>query len=88
MKHLAPMASNWSAPTCCEWCSVPNSSATLAAYDDSSAEGTSKPIEQVLTGERLASAISATTLEESTPPDRKAPSGTSATIRLVTASRI
>ena len=36
---------------------------------------------------RLASAISATTLDESTPPERSAPSGTSAVIRLVTASR-
>jgi hypothetical protein len=33
------------------------------------------------------SAISATTVEESTPPERNAPSGTSAIIRLVTASR-
>src|SRR3546814_2904593 len=43
---------------------------------------------QVLTALLLASAISATTALESTPPDRKAPSGTSATMRSVTAARI
>src|SRR3546814_1823814 len=43
---------------------------------------------QVLTALLLASAISATTALESTPPDKKAPSGTSATMRSVTAARI
>ena len=41
----------------------------------------------VRTAPRDASAISATTAELSTPPDRNAPSGTSDTIRDVTASR-
>src|SRR3546814_6511181 len=43
---------------------------------------------QVLTALALASAISATTALESTPHERKAPSGTSATMRSVTAARI
>ena len=43
---------------------------------------------QVCTARGLASAISATTAELSTPPDRKAPSGTSATSRDRTPSRI
>ena len=48
----------------------------------------SKPIENVLTGSRGSSAIAATTADESTPPERKAPSGTSAIIRRRTAARI
>ena len=45
------------------------------------------PIEQVFTGALLASAMSATTLELSTPPERNAPTGTSATIWRSTARR-
>ena len=46
-----------------------------------------KPIEKVFTRPPAASAISATTVEESRPPERKAPSGTSATSRRSTAGR-
>ncbi len=44
-------------------------------------------MEQVLTGSVLSSAIRATTALESTPPDKKAPNGTSETRRMRTASR-
>ena len=42
---------------------------------------------KVLTGRSLWACMSATTAEESIPPDRNAPSGTSASIRILTASR-
>ena len=41
----------------------------------------------VLTGRLLCACINATMVDESTPPDRNAPSGTSATICFATASR-
>jgi hypothetical protein len=41
----------------------------------------------VRTGRVLSACISATTVDESMPPDRKAPSGTSAIMRRLTASR-
>jgi hypothetical protein len=44
-------------------------------------------MEKVLTGELLTSLIRATTVEESTPPERNAPSGTSDISRTRTASR-
>ena len=47
----------------------------------------SKPIENVFTGSAEASAIAATTADESIPPERNAPSGTSAISRLRVASR-
>jgi hypothetical protein len=43
-------------------------------------------MEKLRTGRDAFACISATTVEESTPPDRKAPSGTSATMRRRTAS--
>ena len=46
-----------------------------------------KPIEKVRTGRVLCACISATTVDESMPPDRNAPSGTSAIMRRLTASR-
>ena len=46
-----------------------------------------KPIVKVLTRPPAASAMSATTVDESSPPERKAPSGTSATSRRSTAAR-
>jgi hypothetical protein len=49
--------------------------------------GSSKAIEQVLTGVVDSPAIIATTALESTPPDRKAPSGTSEIMRRRTDSR-
>ena len=57
------------------------------AASSSSYAGSSKPIENVFTGRDEASAISATTRLESTPPDRNAPSGTSLTRCERTASR-
>src|SRR5215217_8136061 len=44
-------------------------------------------MENVFTGRSLWACINATTVDESTPPERKAPRGTSATIRSRTASR-
>ena len=44
-------------------------------------------VKSVLTGRLLCACINATTLEESIPPDKKAPSGTSAIIRNLTAWR-
>src|ERR687890_473902 len=66
---------------------VAKRSATCLAQTLSSCPASVKPIEQVSTALRLASAMKATTAELSTPPERKAPSGTSATIREVTAAR-
>src|SRR3546814_19369704 len=50
-----------------------------------SSVSTSKPMVQVLTARLLTSAINATTALLSTPPDRKAPNGTTATMRERTA---
>jgi hypothetical protein len=47
-----------------------------------------KPIENVCTGRLEASAIAATTAAESTPPERKAPSGTSEISRRAVAARM
>ena len=47
---------------------------------------TSNPIEQAFTGSFCKPDINATTALESTPPDKKEPNGTSATIRISTAS--
>ena len=66
---------------------MPNCCATRRACGSSSKASCSKPIENVLTGRDEASAIAATTAEESIPPDRNAPSGTSATMRLRVAAR-
>ena len=46
-----------------------------------------KPIVNVFTGRALCACMSATTVDESMPPDRNAPSGTSAIIWRATASR-
>src|SRR5687767_15823032 len=72
------MNSLYSAPTC---------SATRFAYLSSLKSCSSKPIEKVLTGCEDSCAISATTVEESTPPERKAPSGTSEIILRLVDSR-
>ena len=69
------------------WWAVRYNWATWAACADSSKALSLKAIEQVLTGWSLSPAIIATMALESTPPDRKAPSGTSATRRMRTASR-
>ncbi len=58
-------------------CCVPNASATVRAYGSSSKPASSKPIEKVRMGWADASAISATTVLESRPPLRNAPTGTS-----------
>ena len=68
-------------------CSVPNCSAMRRACGSSSNSSWSKPIENVRTGSLDCSAIAATTALESTPPERNAPSGTSAIMRLRVASR-
>ena len=69
------------------WWSVAKRSATARAWQLVVAAASSKPIEKVFTGCVEAAAISATTIEESTPPERNAPSGTSAIIRRRTARR-
>ena len=60
--------SRWSAP---RWV------ATCLAYCCSPHDGSSKPRQKVWTGWVIARCIMATTALESTPPDRKAPRGTS-----------
>src|SRR5215467_3867112 len=60
--------------------------ATIRAYRVSSYSFAEKPIEKVLMVPDPTLAIVATTAEESMPPDRKAPSGTSETRRRRTAS--
>ena len=77
--------------TCCDVtvrsvCSVPRWRATAAACFDSSKSAFSNPMVNVFTGPTLAAFIRATTVEESMPPDRNAPSGTSAIMRRFTAS--
>jgi hypothetical protein len=59
----------------------------MRAYCDSSYCGSLKPIEQVRIFPAPISRIIATTALESMPPERNAPSGTSETRRLRTASR-
>ena len=66
---------------------MPNRSATRRARGSSFTASSANPIEKVLTGSRDCSAIAATTAEESIPPERKAPTGTSATRRRPTAAR-
>jgi len=68
-------------------CSVPKCRATIRAYPVSSYVGSSaQPMLNVRTGRVLRSAMSPTTMAESSPPEQKAPSGTSATSRRATAS--
>ena len=64
---------------------VPNCSATWRAWGSSSNPWWSKPIENVRTGSADCCAIAATTAEESIPPERKAPSGTSEIMRRLVA---
>ena len=59
-------------------CRQPRCAAIRAAYVDSSVAASSKPIVNVRTGSRETRDIAATTADESTPPERNAPSGTSA----------
>ncbi len=58
-------------------CSVPSSAATALAAADSSYFSSANPIENVRTRPDAWRHIKATTVEESKPPDRNAPSGTS-----------
>ena len=67
---------------------MPKRSATSRACGSSLYSSWVKPIENVRTGSDDCSAIAATTVEESTPPDRNAPRGTSAIIRRPTARLI
>ena len=67
-------------------CSVPRWAATAAASPDSSKARSEKPTVKVRTGRRLRCCMRATTRLESIPPERNAPTGTSATIRAATAS--
>ena len=60
--------------------------ATWRAYVTSEKSFSSKPIENVLTGFAPTLLMIATTADESMPPDRNAPSGTSDTRRIFTAS--
>ena len=81
------MRSKSSGSTCSTWWLVPKRRATTSAWADSLKAGSPKEMEQVFTGSLDNPAIMATTAEESTPPDRKAPSGTSEISRISTASR-
>ena len=67
-------------------CSVPRCAATKAASDDSSKERSAKPTVNVRTGTEACRCIKATMVLESIPPERNAPTGTSATILAATAS--
>ena len=67
--------------------SVPRCLATDRACAASSKLFSPNPIVKVLTGRLLCACINATTNDESMPPDKKAPSGTSAVICRPTASR-
>ena len=71
--------------TITSWWSVRRRPDTSRAKD-SSLKPVSNPTENVLTGSGWIAAISETTMEESSPPERKAPTGTSATIRRRTES--
>ena len=66
--------------------SVPRWAATAAASPDSSKARSSKPTVKVRTGLVLWRCIRETIRLESIPPDRKAPTGTSATMRAATDS--
>ena len=66
--------------------SVPRWAATAAASVDSSKARSAKPTVKVCTGVARCCCIRATTRLESIPPDRKAPTGTSATMRAATES--
>jgi hypothetical protein len=66
------------------WCSVPYRSATARACGSSLKPSSSKPIENVFTF--VNSDMSATISDESTPPERNAPSGTSLMRRRFTAA--
>ena len=68
------------------WCSVPKCRATASAWGASSKPASSNPMVKVLTGREDWRCISATMVDESTPPERKAPSGTSASDCRLTAS--
>src|ERR1700727_1690070 len=61
----------------CSWCEHENVLATKRARGSSLYSSSPKPIEQVVTASVANSFINATTQLESTPPLRKAPSGTS-----------
>jgi hypothetical protein len=64
--------------TTISWWSVPYRSATSRAAPRSSKCRSSKPTVKVRTGSVLRSAASATSVEESRPPERSTPTGTSA----------
>jgi hypothetical protein len=66
---------------------VPRWRATAAAKGASSYAASVKPIVNVRTGTTLCACINAVTSDESTPPERNTPSGTSETMRRRTASR-
>ena len=66
--------------------SVPRWAATAAASDDSSKERSAKPTVKVRTEPEECRCIRATIVLESIPPERNAPTGTSATILAATAS--
>jgi hypothetical protein len=69
---------------------VPKRSATWRAYGRSSQEAAAapKPMEKVVMRPPVTSRMLATTMLESTPPERNAPSRTSLSSRSRTASRI
>ena len=73
-------------PTWTAVCSVPRCAATAAASDDSSKDRSANPTVKVRTGTDECRCIRATIVLESIPPERKAPTGTSATILAATAS--
>ena len=69
------------------WCSVPYMAATRRARPVSSYSlSSANPTVKVLTGREEARAIRATTMPESIPPLKKAPTGTSASMHPDTAS--
>ena len=68
----------------CEECSVPSRCAASCDQGDSSKLSSVKPIENVRSG-FLCRAASAAMVVESMPPERKTPTGTSATSRFATA---
>ena len=74
-------------PTRSSWWTVPYWAATCLAYGNSeNSGGPSNPTEKVLNGSAPVRLISATTDAESSPPLRKAPTGTSLARWLFTAS--
>ena len=80
------MASVSAGVTTCSSCRVRRWPATARACPASSHSFAEKPMAKLRTSAPVA-AISAVTRLESMPPERKAPSGTSATMRRATASR-